>query len=843
MAEHYQVPEWFQDGKIGVWMHWGIPSSVDENRPNDGSHYGRRMYGNGDFDGNPTVQTEMNRLLHEWHEQRYGPVEEFGYEDLVPLFQAEQWDPDELVRFFKTNGARFIMPVACHHDNFDMYDSFHPWNSMDMGPKRDTLKEWKQAAHKHGLKFGVSTHLYWSPSFFNTARPYQKEGTLAWQLFNMDYDPRDYASQDSWNEHWYARCWEIIDKYDPDMFNNDAPFPDEKRGKSLGIQLFSSFVNRDLKENEGRQTVVFSCKSGNKPKAAFTYNLERGSAGDIKPEPWMWATDLSGGWFYRKGAVNRMSIPVMVGNAVDAVSKNGVVMLNVALRGDGTLPENQAAYLTTFGAFLETCGEGIYDTRPWKVFGEGPLKMKDGRQGENKALFSQQDIRFTCQGDTLYAFVLAKPTDDIVIKTLAQGGLYEDEIGSIRLLGSDEAVTWKRSAEALTIQLPKTLSDQPVIGFRITPARTARRRDHYPAFSWDTVPLYVHIRKDTAFTDEEIRYLASFPLITFEKATGHRDSGSVEAGTLKAARAVKAFNPDTKILYYRNVIVHYGGYAANISLKDIPGAFLAGRDGNDKLIRNRLQAYDLSNKALRDWWIDAVNDICSDPSVDGVFLDGVVKVLEPVFLKGVITPEKKAAELAGYVTLVADTRKRLGPQKLMLANILRARFSDSGLRYIKALDGSYIEGFEGAVGMSRKDYVAQGIRDFQKAARQGAIIAYTCGLGSNQQDADETPRSAAQNRNSNSVKRDVKSRFYYQLAIFLICAEKYSYFDLKDSYDAKTSKTWMTHPADYDRPLGPPKGPAVRDGYTYTREFAHVSVQLDIEKETANIVWKSQQRD
>jgi len=74
-----------------------------------------------------------------------------------------------------------------------------------------------------------------------------------------------------------------------------------------------------------------------------------------------------------------MSIPVIVGNAVDAISKNGVVMLNVALRGDGTLPENQAAYLTTMGDFLKTSGEGIYGTRPWKVYGEGPLEIKTGR--------------------------------------------------------------------------------------------------------------------------------------------------------------------------------------------------------------------------------------------------------------------------------------------------------------------------------------------------------------------------------------------------------------------------------------------------------------------------------
>lgn len=465
MAENYDVPVWFQDGKIGVWAHWGISSAIDENRPNDGSHYGRRMYGPNE--GETGGQLAMTTTLSEWHVKRYGEPAVFGYEDLIPLFKAEQWDPEGLVKFFKDNGARFVMPVATHHDNFDMYDSSHPWNSVQMGPRRDTLREWKNAAEKHDLKFGVSTHLYWSPRFFNTARPYQKPDTLEWQLFNMDYDPKGYAAQDSWNEHGYARGWELIEKYDPDMFNNDAPYPDEKAGKSLGVKLFSSFLNRDREENGGKQTVVFSCKNGKLDTAAFTYNLERGASGDIRPEPWMWATDLSGGWFYRKGAVNRMSIPVMVANAVDAISKNGVVMMNVALRGDGTLPENQAAYLSAFGDFLKTCGEGIYGTRPWKLYGEGPLKIKDGRQGENHQSFSAADIRFTTKDGNLYAFVLARPTEAMVIKSLAVGGRLTEEIKSIQLLGSSERIHWKRDESALVIGLPKSLPKQPVIGFRI----------------------------------------------------------------------------------------------------------------------------------------------------------------------------------------------------------------------------------------------------------------------------------------------------------------------------------------------------------------------------------------
>ncbi|HUT11408.1 MAG TPA: alpha-L-fucosidase, partial [Thermoguttaceae bacterium] len=193
-----------------------------------------------------------------------------------------------------------------------------------------------------------------------------------------------------------------------------------------------------------------------------------GGSDKIQPEPWMWATDVSGGWFYRKGAVNRMSTAVMVGNAVDAISKNGVVMLNVALRGDGTLPENQAAYLAAIGDFLRVNGEGIYGTRPWKTFGEGPLKIKDGRQGENHEEFSQEDIRFTAKDGKLYAFVLAPPTADVGIKSLGTDGPLDARIESIALLGSQEQIRWQRSPNGLTIRLPEKLPDLPVVGFRIS---------------------------------------------------------------------------------------------------------------------------------------------------------------------------------------------------------------------------------------------------------------------------------------------------------------------------------------------------------------------------------------
>jgi hypothetical protein len=371
-----------------------------------------------------------------------------------------------------------------------------------------------------------------------------------------------------------------------------------------------------------------------------------------------------------------------------------------------------------------------------------------------------------------------------------------------------------------------------------SPAPLANQ-ERLPVFSWDHVPRYVHIRKDTAFKPDEMNYLATFPLIAFEKTTGSKDSGSTEAGTLKAARAVKAINPAAKILYYRNVIVHYGTYAANDALKDIPEAFLVGRDGSDKLVRNSVQAYDLSNKAVRDWWLDAAGKICADPAIDGLFLDGNVKVLEPAYLRNAIGEKKKAAVVDGYTAMMKDARQLLGPEKLMLANVLRARFPDSGLGAMKAFDGSYIEAFETTVGgIPVKDYVAKGIEAFQEAARQGAVIAFTAGLGE-----AGAQGGAANEARTDEIRTSMKEesasdrRFQYLLALFLICAEKHSYFDAHDGYDAKRSKVWMTHAPEFDRPLGAPKGPAVRSGYTYTREFAHASVRLDIEKQTGEVTW------
>ena len=361
--------------------------------------------------------------------------------------------------------------------------------------------------------------------------------------------------------------------------------------------------------------------------------------------------------------------------------------------------------------------------------------------------------------------------------------------------------------------------------------------DRLPDFNWDRVPRYMHVRKATAFTSQEIEYLATFPLITFEKTTGSEEFGGTEAGIVQAARAVKAINPRSKILYYRNILVHYGSYAANAQLQAIDDPFLVDRKGNAKLVRGKVPGYDLSNPAVQDWWLAHAKQACRSEYIDGIFVDGNIKALEHGYLLHQVGEEKKTAVEQAYHCMMQQLRADLSPDSLVLANIIRARFDDSGLEYIDHFDGSYIEGFEHAVGkMSRKDYMAKGIAAIQTAARNGKIIAFTMGTGKYADTDMDMEVSHAKTKGFSSLKE----RFIYALAVFLICAEPHSYFMLSDGYgvDNGQSELWMKDIPEFGYPLGPPKAPASRAGYVYHREFMHASVTVDIEQESAEIIWK-----
>src|ERR1035438_4291854 len=147
--QSYAVPEWFRDAKFGIWSHWGPPSAIE-----DGDWYARLMYVEG---------SEQYR----YHLANYGHPSKVGYKDLIGAWHAEKWDPNHLMSLYKNAGAKYFVSMGVHHDNFDLWDSkYTRWNSVNMGPKRDVVGTWRNAALKQGLRFGVSEHLWISYKWF-----------------------------------------------------------------------------------------------------------------------------------------------------------------------------------------------------------------------------------------------------------------------------------------------------------------------------------------------------------------------------------------------------------------------------------------------------------------------------------------------------------------------------------------------------------------------------------------------------------------------------------------------------------------------------------------------------
>lgn len=463
LANNYQTPEWFRDAKFGIFMHWGIQSAMDENRPYGGSHYGRYMYGPGEYPPGHE-RTKLAEALLKWHTARFGNPNKFGYKDFIPFFKAEKWNPDSLVAFYKEIGARYIVPVGVHHDNFDMYKSSHRWNAYEMGPKKDILKGWKEAADKYGLRFGISTHLDRVPAFFQTSRKYDGGDPRYADFYASNY-MIDYAKDTAWNRVVYNRTLELVDNYKPDLLYFDGSLPGTSNGMTYGLKLAAHFYNSNTKQHNGKLEAVMNLKHG-PDKRAFVWDIERGQSDALQRQPWQTDTDLQGGWFYRK-TDPQFTPEVLISNLIDIVSKNGNLLLNVGLKGDGTLPENQRAVLKELGAWLKINGEGIYGTRPWLVYGEGPTKVTSGAFQEQKQPYTEEDIRFTTKDSLLYAFVLNTPTGPVRIKSLSTTLTLANKVEDVQLVGSDEKLKWEQTKGALVIQLPPHLPSKYAVAFRI----------------------------------------------------------------------------------------------------------------------------------------------------------------------------------------------------------------------------------------------------------------------------------------------------------------------------------------------------------------------------------------
>ena len=413
--------------------------------------------------------------------KNYGHPSVFGYKDIIPLWKAERWNPDALMKLYKKVGAKYFVSMGTHHDNFFMWNSkIHRWNSVQMGPKKDVVALWQQAAKKEGLRFGVSEHLAASYTWFQTAHSADKTGDKA----GIPYDGNDPQCQDLyhgkadstdfgwmtknpvWQKEWLASITELIDMYKPDLLYSDCGLP---FGNDIGRALIAHYYNQDMLKNKGNLEAVYNCKEASKGR--FVRDVERGVLDSISILPWQTDTSI-GDWFYSIGQKYH-SADEIIQMLVEIVSKNGNLLLNVVQTPEGDLEPDVLHILDGIGTWTKTNGEAIYGSRPWKIYGEGPATTGNQEKGtfggvKDVRPYVANDIRFTTKNGALYAFCMNTPTANIEIKSLAEGASYTSKkITKITMLGSKEKIKWEQNGTALSINKPVKLPEYKVVVFKI----------------------------------------------------------------------------------------------------------------------------------------------------------------------------------------------------------------------------------------------------------------------------------------------------------------------------------------------------------------------------------------
>lgn len=462
----HTTPEWYRKAKFGIFIHWGVYSV-----PAYGNEwYPRLMYRQ---DGLTMMYNDKpgrcayNCFKH--HIETYGPHKEFGYKDFIPMFKAEKFNPKEWAELFKNAGAKFVMPVAEHHDGFQMYDSdISEWCASKMGPKQDILGELKREIEKEGMTFTASSHRiehYW---FMDGGREFDSDfpkeipyGHLYWpsltRKINDTFRVEGNEVDKLFMEDWLVRTCEIVDKYRPKIVYFDE-WIHIKPMKPYLKKFAAYYYNRAKEWNE---EVTINYKGD-----AFMYKVgnidyERKKSDGILPEIWQIDTTVGSSWGYVKN--NKYKNPVkLIQTLIDVVSKNGVLLLNIGPKPDGTIPDEDAAILMEIGDWLKVNGEGIYSSSYWKVFGEGP--SAEEKSWNEQSEYTSEDFRFTYKEGVIYAFAMRWPENGVVkIKSL--GGYKKDFRGvitDVTVLGAPNGCRYERDDECLTVAADGLKKDRPV---------------------------------------------------------------------------------------------------------------------------------------------------------------------------------------------------------------------------------------------------------------------------------------------------------------------------------------------------------------------------------------------
>ncbi len=505
--QQYEAPEWFRDAKFGIWAHWG-----PQCQPEMGDWYGRRMYEFGRTD--PKSGEFRPNQLYNFHVGRYGHPSKFGFKDVINTWEAERWDPAKLMALYKRAGAKYFMALANHHDNLDLYDSkYQPWNSVNVGPRKDLIGGWAVAARTNGLRFAVSVHGSRAWSWYEVAQGADPSGPLKdvpydGKLTGADgkglwwdgLDPQDLYAQShppadpSWEwkpktpgpaegpdprlpdqaylTKFYNRTVDLINRYNPDaVYFDDTVLPFYPYN-DVGLRIAAHFYNRSMGLHGGKNEAVINGKKlGEEQRRALVYDIERGKAHDILPQPWQTDTCI-GDWHYMRSRYEKDGYKKsgdVIRMLVDIVSKNGNLMLNIPLRGDGSIDDKEVRLLEDITAWMDVNAEAIFATRPWKIYGEGPSAQTaekgqfDGQRDVGQ--FTAQDVRFTTSkdGTILYAIVMGWPADGkLIIKSLATGSPHlTGALGAVKLLGPKVKITTQRTIEGLVVTFPANQKPAP----------------------------------------------------------------------------------------------------------------------------------------------------------------------------------------------------------------------------------------------------------------------------------------------------------------------------------------------------------------------------------------------
>jgi len=467
----YRIPEWFRDAKFGIWAHWGPQSA-----PEAGDWYARQMYIQG-------------HEQYEHHLKTYGHPSKFGFKDIIQTWKGDKFDPDYLLSLYKKAGAKYFVSMGVHHDNFDLWNSqYNRWNAVNMGIKKDVVGMFRQAALKHGLRFGVSDHLWISYKWFATSHYSDQTGPLAGVAYD-GADPKfaglyhDYSElkqtppvkldwdetwiPESWKQHWLLRIKDLVDQYQPDYVYSDGSIQFEQ----YGLDLVSHFYNQNAVRHGGRTEAVFTSKRPEDCHAGTCLlDRERGVLDEIWPDPWQTDTCV-GDWHYKRD-IEYKTPKAIIDMLVDIVSKNGNLMLNFPLPNSGMLDDRELKILSAITDWMSINGEAIFSTRPWKISGQTSAAINIAQEAmfneKNRKPLTQADVRFTTKEQHLYAFVMATPEKLATIAALSTGSPHAPgKIDNVELMGFPGKLNWTRNQSGLHIQMPDQKPSDLAIAFRI----------------------------------------------------------------------------------------------------------------------------------------------------------------------------------------------------------------------------------------------------------------------------------------------------------------------------------------------------------------------------------------